>query len=96
MAVDATDLVTRFPEFTPAVSANPAMVDAAIAEAARRIDVDVWGTKSDDGTLYLAAHLLAISPFGQNARLQSKAGESTYGNEHARMVREVSAGYRVA
>lgn len=93
MTVEARDFLARFPEFEPA---PPAMIGAAIAEAKRGVDADVWREKTDDGVRWLAAHLLAISPFGQQARLVSKEGSSTYGEHHKMLVKSVTPGYRVA
>jgi hypothetical protein len=93
MAVSRASFLARFPEFEPA---PPLMIDEAIAEAVTRVDSGVWGNKTDAGVRWRAAHLLAISPFGQQARLVSKDGSTTYGKEHARLMREVTPGFRVA
>lgn len=93
MSVEPRDFLARFPEFEPAGST---MVSAAIAEAVRGVDAEVWGTKTDDGVRWLTAHLLAITPWGQQARMVSKDGSTTYSKEHARLVRSVSSGFRVA
>lgn len=92
MAASAATFLVRFPEFA---RADADLVEAKLEEAARRVDASVWGAKADDGTYYLAAHLLAVSPFGMNARLASDRGSSTYLEEYRRMQRAVSAGYRV-
>jgi len=93
MVVDFHDFLARFPEFEPADSS---MVASAIAEATRGVDASVWGDKTEDGIRWLAAHLLAITPWGQQARLVSKDGSTTYGKEHARLMRSVTPGFRVA
>jgi hypothetical protein len=93
MAVDYRSFLARFPEFEPA---GRGMIRAAIEEATRGIDTEVWGDKTDDGVRWLTAHLLAISPFGQQARMVSKEGSSTYGDEHKRLMRSVTPGFRVA
>lgn len=78
MAVDATSLVARFPEFAPAVTSYPDMVDACIADAELMIDRVVWGTKADMGVTYYAAHLIAINPIGEFARLDKRGEKTTY------------------
>jgi hypothetical protein len=93
MSVDFASFVADFPEFEPA---GRTLVDSKIADARLRIDASVWDLKTDLGVKYLAAHLLALSPFGQQARLVAKDGSTTYGRMHATMVREVTAGFRVA
>jgi hypothetical protein len=69
----------QFPEFD---KVSDPQVNAALARAALEINVDVWGTKQDTGHGLLAAHLLAISPMGQMARMSSKEGDSTYGKQY--------------
>lgn len=92
MAASALDLQLVFPEFA---NTNAALVESRIAQAEARIDAAVWGARAADGVLYLAAHLLATSPYGQQARLSSKDGSSTYLVEYVRLQREVAAGFRV-
>lgn len=67
------EFLVRHPEFS---EATPALVDAKLAEAAEVIDSGVPGFE-----FYLskkAAQLLALSPFGQNARMVNKEGKTTY------------------
>lgn len=93
MAVDFKSFVADFPEFEPA---GKPLIDSKIADARLRIDAEVWDLKTDLGVKYLAAHLLALSPFGQQSRLVAKDGSTTYGKTHMMMVREVTSGFRVA
>ena len=98
MSVDADDLIEKFPEFAQAEAgvAGAAMITAAIAEATLEIDVAVWGDLADVGTLWLAAHILCISPYGKNSRLMAKDGTTRYGNRHKELVKITSSGFRVA
>ena len=90
--IDDGDFVDRFPEFVEAETAYPGMITSCIASAQRRVDETVWGSTYQDGAMMLAAHLLAISPFGQNARLVAKDGSSTYLTEFERMRDEATFG----
>lgn len=81
----------RFPEF---FRAPDGLVQAAIDEAALEVDADVWGDKADTGIGLLAAHKLAVSPFGQAARLASEQGESTYGRLYRELRDAVACGLR--
>lgn len=90
MAVSAAQLKARFPEFAKTEDSH---VTEAIADAAARTDVNVWGDRYDVAVRQLAAHLLAISPWGQQAKLSAKDGSSTYLVEYERMVQEVAHGY---
>ena len=85
----------RFPEFD---SASDTLVDGFLAQAWRRIDEEVWGEKADDGHGLLTAHLLALSPHGQMARLTQKdvaKTTSTYGLEFGKLEEQVACGIRV-
>jgi len=84
------------------------MLNAAYLE----LDTSVWGGygvstlaggqmgKVDQGQMYLAAHKLAVSPWGQNAKLvvNNRSGyqRTTYGQEFALLQRGVVSGFRVA
>ena len=87
----ATFLVS-FPEFT---SIDSAYVHAKLDEAELQIDPDVWGTLETAGHGYLAAHLLALSPFGNTAKLDvSKSVTTTYERHYRRLVGMVTQGIR--
>lgn len=75
-----------FPEFqkTP-----DDLVQSRLDQAAARLDPGVWGSRFDQAHGLLAAHLLAVSPFGQAARLVTEKGESTYGRQYKELVPEV-------
>lgn len=92
MTISLASFRTQFPEFNgPSDGLVQSMLDAAALE----IDTSIWGKKADQGQAYLAAHKLVMSPFGQNAKLQTKNGESTYLGVYQKLVRQVSSGYRV-
>jgi hypothetical protein len=89
---------TGFPEFR---NAEKGLVYAKLSEAYQQIDLSVWdtganGPKSGIGQGYLAAHLLALSPFGQNARMIAKNGTTTYLTHYRNLQRQVCQGFRVA
>lgn len=93
MAVTPTSLRTAFPEF---VSASDAIVGAKIAEATLRVDIGIYdANKVDLVTSYLAAHLLALSPFGRTAKLVSDDGSTEYGATYDRMKNAAAVGPRV-
>ena len=75
MAWTPTSFKTRWTDFAPT---SDALVQSALDEAARRTDERVFGTRYDDAVGLLAAHNLSISPFGQQARLETDKGETTY------------------
>jgi hypothetical protein len=84
--------LVRHPEFA---DAEAALVEAKLAEAERRTPSRVWGDLEDDGIASLAAHLLAISPNGQMARLVNKDGTTTYGTLRDELVETVGGSHRI-
>jgi hypothetical protein len=82
----------RFPEY---LNAPSAVVQSRISIALTRTPLDTWGAEYHTaGVLFLAAHLVAMSPGGEAMRL---TGETTiYQTERNRLNRLVSAGYRIA
>lgn len=92
MAVTVETFLDSYPEFNPA---GEPLIQAKLDDAALLVDADIWGTREDMGVMLTTAHLLAQSPFGQQARLVSKDGSSTYSRELARMQVIVAGGGRL-
>lgn len=91
MAVDASTLVARYPEFVAAVSAQPDMVDACIAQAVTQIDRTVYGSaKADAATHALAAHFIAICPLdGELGRLNQRSDKTIYWLQYEQIKRSL-------
>ena len=97
-------------QFPEANGVSDILVSAMLAAAALELDTSVWGmlgqpgglmTKCDQGQMYLAMHKLAMSPFGQNAKMLvdgKKIGyrKTSYGSEFLLLQMQVTSGYRVA
>jgi Protein of unknown function (DUF4054) len=87
------DFQARFPEFK---ATDTTLVSAALNDAALLIDRCVWGKLAGQGHGYLTAHRLALSPFGQQARMVSKDGKTTtYLTHYKGLVGIVGSGFRV-
>jgi hypothetical protein len=90
--------LVQFPEFG---DTNPAQVQAFLDAAELEIDRDVWLAKGDQGQMYLAAHKLALSPYGNASEMVLKKpnpgphGETSFGTHYDSLVMQVSSGYRV-
>lgn len=84
----------QFPEFAALEQSSQGqdLLDAMLAGAALEVNADRWGGMADQGIAYLAAHKLAISPWGNSVRLSPGDGTSTYGHEYRRMVGLVGLG----
>jgi hypothetical protein len=95
MSVTAATLVARYPEFGAAVSDYPDMVDACIAQATEMVDATVYSTKADHAIKALAAHLIAINPMGEMARLDKKGTKTVYLLQYEQLRKMPGAGFRV-
>lgn len=94
MSVTLADFRVRFPEF---VNVSDGLVQACIDEAVLEIDTEVWGDRAFVGVMYLAAHRLSLSPYGQGARLVGKDDKTTYYTHFIRCRDSVQTGWiRVA
>jgi hypothetical protein len=92
MAVNAASLVVRYPEFT---STPTTLVDASIADAELMIDRAYYRGKADMAVTAYAAHLIAINPLGEMARLDKKGEKTTYWLHYENIKRSLGAGCRV-
>lgn len=81
MAVDLNSFKANRPEFA---NAGDALITATLAQVELRVS-DSWGDRRDEVVELEAAHALASSPFGRNARLTAKDGTTTYGETLRRM-----------
>lgn len=89
MTVTAASFLAEFPEFS---GASVTLVNAKIAAATLRTPASVWGPLQDEGVKYLAAHLLANSPFARELQLTRENGESIYTPERSRLERTAAMG----
>lgn len=95
MAVDATSLLARFPEFTAANTSYPNLVSGAITDATALVDATEYGDKADMAITYLAAHFIAINPLGELARLDKRGEKTTYLLMFERVKKSIGFGCRV-
>lgn len=79
-----------YPEFARTADAQ---VEAFLARALLHCPADTWGAYQDEGQMMLCAHMLAASPSGQNARLESKEGQTTYGVRYRELEIEIAAAW---
>lgn len=81
MAIVASDIRDHFPEFA---GVSDTVITRWLAQAERRVNRTQWGEKADDATLWLTAHLLAVTGSlacgggpGSGAVSMRKVGELT-------------------
>jgi hypothetical protein len=95
--LDAAAFVALHPEFrtcpgAPGVSGS--LLVTTLTMAAARIDATVFGALTDEAHGWLAADLLACSPWGRNAKLApEKGGPTMYAQKHRELVALVGSGY---
>lgn len=90
MAVTPQSFIAARPEFA---KTQLSVIQAMLDEATTELDPTVWNALLDQGVSYLAAHKLALSPFGQNARMIAKDGTTTYWTHFQRLVRIVGGAH---
>jgi hypothetical protein len=86
---DVATFKARWREFD---ATDDATLGSALAEAARRCDPRLFGVRTDDAVGLMAAHLLSISPFGTQARLDSDEADTTYRREWLTLARAAAGG----
>ena len=91
MAVTAANIIAEFPEFADVPVTD---IDFKIADAVGRINTTIWGTLTDQGVKYLACHLIATGPLGEQAKLDTDGG-TTYLKTYKRLMVSVTSGCRV-
>jgi hypothetical protein len=80
-----------YPEF---LAAPPAMIDRALADALEHVDADTFGTRLDVAHGLATAHLLALSPYAQEARIAGDDARTTYSVQLDRMRGVAAIGMR--
>lgn len=69
MALDFDTFTERHPEFA---DTDPTLVESVLAQALRRLNLTVWGSKADDGQALLAASILINHPAAECVRLEGQ------------------------
>lgn len=75
----------RFPEFADN-QADVILIQEMLDLAELQVDEVQLGTLYDQAWSYKAAHMLANSPFGQQARLVSDEGKTTYEEQFDQII----------
>lgn len=66
MTVTVDQIKAEFPEFA---ATDSGLIGFCLADAERLVDPGSFGTRTDDAVKYLACHLVALRPHGEQARL---------------------------
>jgi hypothetical protein len=91
-----SDLVELLPEFTDAVNSRPAMVQGHLDAAAPEVSAEVWGASYTLAVCLKAAHSLALSPFGTQARLEGTVSETVYSARFENMRKRLPTRFLLA
>lgn len=86
MAIDAASFVAAFPEFEEINDLRPDAVTGALTRAQAFVSAKIWADRYEQGVFTKAAHLLCMTAFGENARIDSKAA-TAYGETFKEMLR---------
>lgn len=89
MTVTIQRFLLAFPEFS---DTRRSLINQKMIAASERIAADTWGELADQGQMYLMAHLLSVSPEGEQARLKKENRGTVYGIEYENLRRAVTVG----
>jgi hypothetical protein len=78
--VTKVEFLVAYPEFVVIDSEEPTLVQAVLDEADKAVS-DQWGDKRDEIHGLETAHRLALKPSGRNAKLSTRMGKSSYGEQ---------------
>lgn len=95
MPVSVATMKSKHREFA---DLDDSVVQDALDDALSEIDVNVWGDHADRGQRMLAAHILAMSPFGATAGLRAGNGAnqtSIYWSQYEDLRQRVGTAYRL-
>lgn len=92
MAVTVLQFKAEFPEFD---NTENAVIQSRLSMASRQINATVWGAKTNDGIKMLAAHLIALAPLGEQAKLRHENRGTIYGDQYEALKAQVAYGFRV-
>lgn len=95
MAITVTDFKARYPQFS---TAEDALIEASLAQAAREIDLVICGDQADDIQALRAAQDLSSSPFGIQAGLATQQGNTyvtAFDQPLERRLRAIGTAYRL-
>lgn len=93
MTIDPLTFIAAFPEFEEIYQVAPDVVENALREAETFCDATIWGPRYESGVYRKAAHLLCMTPFGENARLKGGT-QSVHGIVFEEMLRALP--FRIA
>jgi hypothetical protein len=83
VAHTVASFIADYAEFAPMAETDETLVAAYLARAERRIGSAWPAAVRDDIVALQCAHMLALSPWGRNARMSDASGASAYGDDLA-------------
>lgn len=84
----AEAFLERFPEFKTA----GLLITAALTDAATRVNAVTYGDAREVAIQWMAAHILAVSPYGRSQRLVNDDGTTNYLKEFEKIKAENTPG----
>lgn len=93
MTVSTSSFKDRFAQFA---NTDDDLVQLVLDEASSQVNRTVWGSRADEGILYLAAHLLEIDAYGEASRLNDDTKQTTFERHFKRLIQQVTVGKRNA
>lgn len=89
MSVSVTSFREAYPDFR---GTSTPLIAAKIKAAKLKVAPRIWGTRADEGVMLYTAHLLSISPSGEQSRLKLENRGTEYKTEFEEMRRAAAFG----
>lgn len=78
MAIDVATFVAGYPEFEEVADLRPALIQRCLDDAKHYVSQAAFKNRYQAAVFAKAAHLLAMTPYGEEARLKGSKTESCY------------------
>lgn len=88
MAINATDFLLAYPQFEEIYAVRPDVITTNLTAAQTFCSQRIWGVRYEAGVFCKAAHLICMTPFGENARMKIDGVPTT---THAQVFKEMVA-----
>lgn len=86
--LSADRFIALYPEFR---TAPPPLIERALFDASKALHAPTFGAEYSRAVGLYAAHIVALSHFGQNARLKKDSNATTYSVQLDEMTLSVTA-----
>ncbi len=81
MAATVAGFLVMFPEFEATYTQRPQLLAETLTYAAQHVSAVRWGARYERGVYLKLAHMIALSPYGESARLVKSKADTVYSTQ---------------